>query len=141
LYYKVDDVFKNKMSQLGLNSPVSLAWELIPYSFVVDWFLPIGQALEDLSKFEGLVFDSGYKTQLTKTYISVIFNSDEFVQEAPGFSTRRRNTGNGSEELVKMDRTILTDFPKPNFPRLKNPITLIHAANAAALLVTRFSRK
>jgi len=141
LYYKVDDVFKNKMSQLGLTSPVSLAWELIPYSFVVDWFLPIGQALEDLSKFEGLVFDSGYKTQLTKTYISVIFNSDEFVQEAPGFSTRRRNTGNGSEELVKMDRTILTDFPKPNFPRLKNPITLIHAANAAALLVTRFSRK
>jgi hypothetical protein len=27
---------------LGLTNPVEIAWELVPYSFVVDWFLPIG---------------------------------------------------------------------------------------------------
>jgi hypothetical protein len=140
LYYKVDDVIVNKLAQLGLTSPTLLAWELLPYSFIVDWFLPIGQALEAFSDFDGLVFVKGYKTQITKTYISVVFNSDEYVQTAPGFSTRRRNTGNASEELVKFDRTILTDFPAPNFPRPKNPLSYIHAANAVALLITRFSR-
>jgi hypothetical protein len=33
---------------LGLLDPLSVAWELIPYSFVLDWFLPIGTYLENL---------------------------------------------------------------------------------------------
>lgn len=27
---------------LGLVNPAEIAWELVPYSFVVDWFLPVG---------------------------------------------------------------------------------------------------
>jgi hypothetical protein len=27
---------------LGLVNPAEIAWEVVPYSFVVDWFLPIG---------------------------------------------------------------------------------------------------
>lgn len=30
---------------LGLNAPLQLAWELVPFSFVVDWFYPIGDLL------------------------------------------------------------------------------------------------
>jgi hypothetical protein len=30
---------------LGLNNPVGIAWELIPFSFVVDWFVPVGKWL------------------------------------------------------------------------------------------------
>jgi hypothetical protein len=33
---------------LGLLSPASVAWELLPWSFVIDWFLPIGNYLEVL---------------------------------------------------------------------------------------------
>jgi len=35
--------------QLGLFDPLSVAWELIPYSFVVDWFVPIGTYLANLN--------------------------------------------------------------------------------------------
>jgi len=34
---------------LGLMDPLSVAWEIIPYSFVVDWFVPIGTYLDALA--------------------------------------------------------------------------------------------
>lgn len=33
-------------STMHLSDVASLAWELVPYSFVADWFLPIGDAIE-----------------------------------------------------------------------------------------------
>jgi len=30
---------------LGLNVPMQIAWDLVPFSFVVDWFLPIGKVI------------------------------------------------------------------------------------------------
>lgn len=35
--------------QLGLTDPASVLWEIIPYSFVVDWFVPIGTYLDLLN--------------------------------------------------------------------------------------------
>jgi hypothetical protein len=32
--------------QLGLLDPLSVAWELLPWSFVADWFIPIGSYLD-----------------------------------------------------------------------------------------------
>jgi len=34
---------------MGLYDPLSVAWEIIPWSFVVDWFIPIGTYLENLA--------------------------------------------------------------------------------------------
>jgi hypothetical protein len=48
---------KEEMSverQLGLYDPLSVAWELVPYSFVVDWFLPIGEYLSNLNQLGSL---------------------------------------------------------------------------------------
>lgn len=33
---------------LGLTNPYSVAWEVIPFSFVADWFIPVGTYLENL---------------------------------------------------------------------------------------------
>ena len=30
-------------SALGLSSPLTNAWEIVPFSFVIDWFIPIGE--------------------------------------------------------------------------------------------------
>jgi hypothetical protein len=40
---------------LGLADPLSVLWEVIPYSFVADWFLPIGAYLEALNSVPHLV--------------------------------------------------------------------------------------
>lgn len=40
--------------QLGLLDPLSVAWELLPWSFVVDWFIPIGSYLDLVNQIPSL---------------------------------------------------------------------------------------
>jgi hypothetical protein len=35
--------------QLGMLDPASVVWEVVPYSFVVDWFVPFGTYLDNLN--------------------------------------------------------------------------------------------
>lgn len=47
------------LNQIGLLNPASIAWAVVPWSFVVDWFIPIGPFLEALTAPVGLDFVSG----------------------------------------------------------------------------------
>lgn len=40
-------------NSLGLVNPATLVWELIPYSFVVDWFANVGDVLRHMTTFTG----------------------------------------------------------------------------------------
>lgn len=48
------------LSEMGLLNPLSLAWDLMPYSFVVDWVLPISSILKSLLYEAGLQEDDSY---------------------------------------------------------------------------------
>lgn len=41
-------------SQLGFVNPAMIAWELVPFSFVVDWFANVGDVLSSYTDFTGL---------------------------------------------------------------------------------------
>jgi hypothetical protein len=62
LFGKVDDANLVLLNSLGLLNPLQVAWELVPFSFVVDWILPIGSFLEAATGTIGTTFDSGYTT-------------------------------------------------------------------------------
>jgi hypothetical protein len=40
--------------QMGFINPVGIAWELVPFSFVVDWFVPVGAFINSFTDFVGL---------------------------------------------------------------------------------------
>lgn len=42
--------------RLGLINPLGLAWELIPFSFVIDWFVPVSDFLGQWTEFAGIEF-------------------------------------------------------------------------------------
>lgn len=51
---------------LGLADPFSTAWEKVPYSFVVDYFVPIGQWLHSVHTQTGVTYYNGYETLFVK---------------------------------------------------------------------------
>ncbi len=61
LYARVnpDLIAFRALNQLGLFNPAAIAWEVTPWSFVVDWFVPIGPVLSALTAPLGLNFVSG----------------------------------------------------------------------------------
>jgi len=49
-------------NQLGLINPASIAWELIPFSFVADWFVNVGQCLDSFTDYYGLTLSKEWTT-------------------------------------------------------------------------------
>jgi len=91
LYGRVDPnlVAWRMLNQLGLLNPLSFAWELTPWSFVVDWFIPVGPVLNALTAPIGLNFISGTvgervsRTHVGEYHVQVIQNHANMVEDTP----------------------------------------------------------
>jgi hypothetical protein len=46
-----------RANELGFINPASVAWELVPFSFVVDWFVPVGAFLNSFTDWVGIQLD------------------------------------------------------------------------------------
>jgi len=124
---------RQDLPRLGITNPALVAWELVPYSFVVDWFLPVGQFLGNLDATLGVQFRNGYRTHFRKSEVVQIKNmSNKWYPYLGGLSS--------SERRVVMSRVVLTDFPSIALPRFKNPASLLHMTNALALLTNLFKK-
>jgi len=108
---------------MGLTDPLSVAWELTPFSFVADWFIPIGTYLEALN--------------------SVPFISGKFLTSDYTTST---TTGTGLKDpyvnascmanTVSVTRSVSSSLavPMPSFKSIDKALSPIHIQNALALL-------
>lgn len=50
------------LSSLGLTNPASVAWEVVPFSFVVDWFYGVSRFIESYSTYHGITVENPYYT-------------------------------------------------------------------------------
>lgn len=58
---------KALVNRLGLANPVYVAWDLVPFSFVVDWFTDIGAFLGSFNAFYGYDTRNGFTTNLVRS--------------------------------------------------------------------------
>lgn len=58
--FRVANPMFRVFDQLGLTNPAAIAWELVPLSFVADWFLPIGETLRGVMPPMGIDFVDGW---------------------------------------------------------------------------------
>lgn len=64
--YRLEDKRLASLTTLGLTNPLALTWELLPGSYLVDWFISVGNVLTALASDMGYVYEHGYETQFVK---------------------------------------------------------------------------
>lgn len=133
--FKVGDPLRAFMSQSGFTNPISLGWELLPFSFVVDWFLPIGSYLESIDSWGGLEFLDGCETTFTRDevgYQRFYYGQSWLGSYQPTLLWTER--GALFQYGILLDRVKLNALPSPRLPSLKNPFSFEHTLNGLALM-------
>lgn len=134
MYYELVDGQAALKSRLGLTNPLEIVWEVLPYSFIVDWFAPIGPWLGTLDAPNGWRFLSGTKSLMMKGTEKVTNRTK---------SASRKNWSHGLSpalyEKFDFSRTVLSTPPVPGL-YVKSPISTKHAANLYALLAVTLGR-
>ncbi len=128
VYYRVNDSSMSMLNQMGLINPLEVAWAVMPYSFVVDWFLPVGNVLEALTARFGVDFIGGYYG--TRIGCRQFFRQDpdggyrsECIEHTRAVITHR----------MAYKRETMSGFPVPGF-YLKDPFSSTHVTSALALI-------
>lgn len=115
---------------LGLLNPFSVAWELIPFSFVVDWFIPVGQFLNSYTDFSGVTWRDAFTTRSRN-----VEGSQYWTTKTAPFTV----SGEGSSVGWRVLRTNGLTIPSNLVPKaLKGP-SVIRAATAISLLIGALS--
>lgn len=118
----------------GLLDPELVAWEIVPFSFVVDWFLPVGDYLNARA----------FARRLSGTFVT----TDRTLREYSGFASKPWNEGSHTETYVlagglasarrdfTLSRAVSTSLsvPTPVLKGLDKALSVGHLTNALALL-------
>lgn len=115
------------LTEYGVTNPALIAWEAMPYSFVVDWFYPVGSYLENLWALQGLEVVAAYHSVECKLHWDFMLTPDygpEWLVEKSGYTRG---------DLRRFDRTVeLPDLPLPSFS--DSPLSLTRFANGVSLI-------
>lgn len=110
-----------RANQLGLINPAVVAWELVPFSFVLDWFIPVGDFLSQYTDFVGL------KLSRTATTYYTIQADKRFYKDGTVLRDQRK-------QAVCVERLMGIATP----PLVHNRVTglsVTRAATAVSLLL------
>lgn len=122
-YVEVDNALLQSASDHGLTSPASLVWELTAFSFVVDWFIGVGEWLQALDVPLGISRSICYETR--KLQFSHSYNMSGLTvnfEESPKASLSHRLTSREVRPLTAV------------MPRWKASVTTTRTVTALALL-------
>lgn len=108
--------------------PISTAWELIPYSFVIDWVLGVGQALAALRN-RIIHYDMVTHTGL---YVNIACRTTSYSTDVTAGSASFNY-----QALYTEYRTIRSPKPVTFYPQIKLSLSWLNCLDALALAVQR----
>lgn len=124
-------------------NPASIAWELVPFSFVADWFVGVGQCLENWENWflYRNHFVIGYKTisyserrstdRRGRTVYQPRYHPDGTMVDQVLTEGIQQNTFTSGKGMV---RSRLLTLPTPGGPRVKVDLNSKRMLDAAALI-------
>jgi len=120
---------------LGLTSPEQIAWELLPFSFVYDWVMPIGNFLQ------ARAFTSAFRGRTLETEVRSY--AEAYGGPVSGISNEWRYKGlHGASRTTYISRGVSDRLspPLPQFQDLGHVFTQTHIFESLALLKQAFHR-
>lgn len=121
-YVSVENPLLYRLNQAGVINPLTVAWELIPFSFVIDWFIPVGNWLAAQSEFVGLNV-KGCESMLA------ICEEDQWYNQ-PVY----KQVPKAHVSAMNYERRLGLSGPSLAIPPVSQGINWMRAANAAALI-------
>jgi len=129
--YDLKNTEKQLLSGYTSLNPVGIAWELVPYSFVVDWFYDIGGYLKNMES--ALLFGTGF----VRGYSVYGYKSEQQgILTGSGTSFGITNVWNAdavSRQSYKL-RSPIGVFPFPRIPRFESNLGWQRLFSAGSLL-------
>lgn len=116
----------------GLTDPASVAWELMPWSFVFDWFVPIGEYLSARSLASSLTGEFVVTTtRRAESHLEALV-----MVNSPPVKESLIQKGIMNSFSLTVTRTVSTNLavPFPNVKPLSKVASWQHCANSIALL-------
>jgi hypothetical protein len=141
LYYSTPREILHTLSEVGITNPALVAWELLPWSFVVDWFLPVGNYISSWDAVVGLTFEKGVQTVFQEVIQEVTTVGGTLYENGGRDSIVGKTSLQQSCHIVIINRTPLVGFPHVSLPAFKSPVSWEHMANLGALVLTAFNRR
>lgn len=136
--YKIANTVVDQLSGYTSLNPASLAWELLPYSFVVDWVYDIGGYLRNL---EGALLA---RNSFQRGFGVYGYKSDQEMLLSGG-SNSPSNTfavsGKGWSRQTYKQRFKITSSPFPFSPSFRKSLGSYQLLSAASLLEVYRSKK
>lgn len=114
--------------KFGLNNPASVFYEAVPFSFVLDWFVPVGTLIEGLGVTTGLQFASACDSYKITQNATSIYDLDQMRN---GNRYKKYSvTGRGLEQYERapvQPYIPVPSLPPVNFAALMDPWKLTTA--------------
>lgn len=123
------------LNQLGLLNPLSLAWELVPFSFVVDWILPIGGVLNAYTAPAGLKFVDGSIGRRFRAAGGYICENQAFMQSYPLYTLESHVPADGQFYYDGYAREHIRDWPIPGLWFDPDPLRSDRSLKGLALAI------
>ena len=118
-----------QLSEVGLVNPLEVAWELVTFSFIADWFTSLGDWCSALDATLPFTFIGGTET------IFLNWSGRTELKSSDGTVTISGGTSPGTG--FKFQRSVVNGFPWPSpFVFKKDPINVVRLADALSLLAS-----
>jgi len=118
---------RGSFSNFTMGNPLEIAWELVPYSFLIDYMIPVGDALSALDALIGV--DGIFGTLTHRDHLS-----GNWEYPPPSGAYTIRYSYYGKVERRQHSREVITTIPMPSFPRWRPSASWHKLRNAVALL-------
>lgn len=137
--FSLDNSILQKLGDWTSLNPVSIGWELLPYSFVIDWFVDVGGYLRNL---ESAFL---YRTSFTRGYVTYTTKAGQNAVIQSGYSdvstqTYRYYNLSASRMDSWKKRTVIFTIPLPFTPRFSVNLGWQRFLSAASLITAASSR-